>query len=107
VDINGEAFDISPGVLFHCTRVQMKSLAMGLHNVHECGVAHQDVALRNIIMTDCGSPSAVFIDFAFASQADKDSIKRDAERFRLALTSLKCKLIYLSSIISALMQFNI
>jgi len=83
-------------------------MAKGLHKIHECGVAHKDLALRNVVMTDCDRLSgAVFLDFAFASQADEDSIKCDAEGFVLDLTLLISELIYLSSILSALMQFRI
>jgi hypothetical protein len=62
-------------------------MAKGLYKVHKCGVAHHDLALRNIIITDCDRFSgAVFLDFAFACKADDDSIKGDAERFRLGST---------------------
>jgi len=69
----------------------IESMVKGLHEIHECGVSHRDLALRNIIMSDWDRLSgAVFIDFAFATQADNNCIKQDAE-----------------SIISAVKRFDI
>jgi tRNA A-37 threonylcarbamoyl transferase component Bud32 len=72
--------------------IQMESFSRALHKVHECGVSHQDLALRNIILTDSDSLSgAIFLDFAFACQADKDGIKEDAYRLGFDVTPLISK----------------
>ena len=86
MDIDGEDFGPTYLLQSSCNFFlpQIDSIARGLYDIHKCGIAHQDLALRNIILTDPKRFSgAVFLDFAFACKADDDSTKADARRFLL------------------------
>jgi len=56
----------------------MESMAECLHRIHQHGVAHHDIAPRNVMFVD---NSAIFVDFALSEDADSPKILYDGNSF--------------------------